>query len=77
MDFFLEIISFRFVYFSKTILSHRSFFPMLFTAYILFGERPLCFIVDLLCLIKFLLCLVDLHASIFLLSFALYIGVTT
>ena len=33
MDVFLEIISFRFVYFSKTILSHRSFFSCLCCIY--------------------------------------------
>ena len=48
---------------------------MIFFVYILIGESPLCFIVDLLCLIKLLLGLVDLHASISLSSLALHIGV--
>ena len=50
---------------------------MIFIAYFLVRDIPLSFTIDLLCLIKLLLHLDDLHASIFLLSFALYIGVAT
>ena len=50
---------------------------MVFIPYFLVGDRHLGIIVDLLCLIKLLLCLVDLHTYIFLLNFALYLGVIT
>ena len=50
---------------------------MIFTAYFLVEDRPLCFTVDLLCLMKLLLYLVDLHTFVVLSSLDLHIGVTT
>ena len=71
MDVSCKIFLFELFISLKYSKSHK-LLPMIFIAYFLVRDIPLSFTIDLLCLIKLLLHLDDLHASIFLLSFAFH-----